>query len=197
MLLQPGSPVSRLAAVGLLVLALLAGWTFVVEPLLSGYQTTAEQIERSRNLLERYRRLAAQQPELQRMVDQASQAAATSAGYLQGETEALAAASLQEQVRALVDDAGGELRSTQILPLEPAEDGVPARRIGLRLQLGIDLEGLQGLLHSLEASEPYLFLEDVTIRERRMRRRRRNEEEPPPMLDVALGIYGFVRGLES
>jgi general secretion pathway protein M len=197
MLLQPGTPVSRLAAIGLLVLALLAGWTFVVAPLLRGYQTTAEQIERSQSLLERYRRLAAQQPELQRMVDQASQAAGASAGYLKGETEALAAASLQEQVRALVDDAGGELRSTQILPLEPAEEGVPARRVGLRLQLAIDLEGLQALLHGLETAEPYLFLEDVTMRERRMRRRRRNDPEPPPMLDVALEIYGFVRGLEN
>lgn len=197
MLLQPGSLVSRLAAVGLLVLVLLAGWTFVVAPLVMGYQTTAEQIQRSQTLLERYRLLAAQQPELQRRVDEASQAAGASAGYLEGATEALAAASLQEQVRALVGGAGGELRSTQILPIEAAEEGAPARRVGLRLQLGIDLEALQTLLYGLEASEPYLFLEDVTIREQRMRRRRNNADEPPPTLDVGLEIYGFVRGLEG
>lgn len=197
MLLQPGSFVSRLAAVGLLIVALLAGWTFVVSPLLATYATTAEQIEQSTTLLERYRLLATQQPELQRLVEEAEAQASASAGYLEGETEALAGAALQDQVRTLVDSAGGELRSTQILPLEALVEGAPARRVGLRLQLGIDLEGLQELLYELEASEPYLFLEDITIRERRMRRRRRDQQEPPPMLEVGLEIYGFVRGLEG
>jgi general secretion pathway protein M len=197
MLLQPGSLVSRFAAVGLLLLVLLAAWSFVVVPLHAAYRAAAADIEQSRDLLERYRLLAAQQPELERMVKQGRKRAGASAAYLEGATEALAGAALQEQVRTLVDAVDGELRSTQTLPLQTAEDGASARRIGLRLQLGIELAGLQELLYTFEAAEPYLFLEDVTIRERRMRRRRRNEPEGPPMLDVGFDVYAYVRGLES
>lgn len=197
MLLQPGTLVSRFAAVGLLALVLLAAWSFVVVPLHATYQNTAASIEQSRNLLERYRLLAAQQEDLQRMVDESRQRAGASAAYLEGETEALAGAALQQQVRSLVEAVGGELRSTQTLPLEPAADEAPAGRIGLRLQLAIDLEGLQALLYTLETAEPFLFLEDVTIRERRMRRRLRDEPERAPMLDVGFDVFGFVRGLQS
>jgi general secretion pathway protein M len=191
-MLRPGSLLSRTLAVLLLLAVGLAAYQLLVLPVAAAYREAAEAIERSQGLLQRYRTLAAQRDELARLVAQQEEMAALSEAYLGGQSDALAAAALQDQVRRAIERAGGELRSTQILPARAADNAAGVRRASLRLQLGVDIEGLETLLYQLEAGEPYLFIDQITIREGRVRRGRA-DVAPDPTLDVSLEIYGYWR----
>lgn len=191
-MLRRGTLVSRLLALTLLVVALLLAWRLAVEPIVTSFRDTAEQIANAQNLLERYRALAAQRPRLARQLERRQEASDASIGFLQGQDETLAAAALQERVGTIIDGAGGELRSTQILPAQAADEELAIRRAGLRLQFVVTVEGLETILYRLETTEPYLFIDELGIREQRVRRRR-NEAVGETLLDVNLQVYGFVR----
>jgi general secretion pathway protein M len=191
-MLRPGSLVSRLLALVLLAAVVLLAWQGLIMPVIAAYQTSATSIAQSRSLLERYRALAELRPHLARQLEERRSDTEASRAYLEGPTDALAAAALQEQVRTIIADAGGELRSTQILPGKVVDEALRIQRAGLRLQLSVEVEGLESILYRLETAEPFLFIDEISIREQRVRRRR-NEAEKAPELDVSLQVYGFVR----
>lgn len=191
-MLRPGSLLSRSLAVALLLAALLGAYQLIFMPVLAAWQQTESTIGQAQALLQRYRALAEQRAQLAERVSAQEEAAETVSGYLTGPSDALAAAALQDRVKSVIERAEGELRSTQILPAQAVEIGVPARRTALRIQFGISVEGLQEVLYELETGEPYLFIDDLNIRERRVRRRR-NAPETDPVLDVSVEISGYVR----
>lgn len=193
MILRPGSFVSRLLAVTLLLLAGWAMWQLAIGPVIASYRTTAEQIAANQALLERYRALAALRPRLVEQLGQRREETQDDTAFLAGTTDALAAAALQDRARTIIDAAGGELRSTQILPAKPADETLGIQRAGLRLQFTAAIDGLQQILYDLETAEPFVFVDEIVIREQRTRRRRRDEPPEAPTLDVTLELHGFVR----
>lgn len=195
-MIRRGSLVSRLLAATLLLVVLWLGLQLVVLPVVSAYRTAADEIAQNRALLERYRALAAEQPRYAKRLEQRREADRANTGFLEGQDETLAAAALQERVGAVIDAAGGELHSTQILPAQVADEDLAIRRAGLRLQFAVGIEGLEEILYQLETAEPYLFVDELSIREQRIRRRR-NEPAQETRLDVGLEVYGFVRAAGS
>jgi len=195
-MLQPGSLLSRMLALGLLAAALVGSYVLVVVPLLSTYEDNAAAIERAEYLLQRQQVLAAQQPQLvERLEEERAQADAV-AGYLQGPSDALAAAQLQDRVKEVVEASGGELRSTRILPAESVEASPGTRRTALRVQMIVSIEGLAEILYGLEAGQPYVLIDELSVRgqrERRQRRRNQPGTEGDLKLDVSLELSGFVR----
>lgn len=194
-MLARGSLLSRTVALLLLALAVFAGHRLVVAPVMDAYAEADQTIERNRELLQRYRRLAAERPALGQLVGEQEALLADAAGYLVGPSDALAAAELQNRVKELVEAADGTLRSTQSLRRNDKDDpAAPAHRAAVRVSFTVDIEALAEVLYQLETGEPYLFVEEVTIRElRERRRRRRDDPEPKPMLDVSLDVYGYLR----
>jgi general secretion pathway protein M len=192
-MLRPGSPLSRTLAIVLLGVALLGGHRLIVGPLLSAYQQGERDIEEATALLQRYRALAEQRPRLAERLTEQEERAASADGYLEGPSDALAAAQLQDRVKSVVEGAGGELRSTQILPAEALEGDLGFRRTAIRVQIAVTIEGLASALYELETGQPYLLIDDVTVRQERVRRRRRSEPESEPVLDVNLELFGYLR----
>ena len=192
-MLQPSSLLSRTLALVILALALLGGARLVVAPLLAAFQDNASRIEEAEVLLQRYRALAEQRPTMADRIAAQQELAASAAGYLQGPSDALAAAQLQDRVKSVIEGAGGELRSTQILPAQPLEGDLGFRRTTIRVQIVVSVEGLAAILYELETGQPYLLIDDVTVRQERVRRRRRSEPESEPMLDVNLELFGYLR----
>ena len=84
--------------------------------------------------------------------------------YLPQTAPALAAAELQQRVRAVVEAAGGTLRSTQALP--PVEEG-SAVRVAVSVTLTGDTGNLEKILYDLESQTPLLFV--ITWKSRRER----------------------------
>jgi general secretion pathway protein M len=191
-MLQPGSVLSRTLAVALLGIALLGAYRLIVAPLLTAYRDGEARIEQAKDLLQRYEALAEQRSLLADRLAEQQERAESAAGYLQGPSDALAAAQLQDRVKSVVEAAGGELRSTQILPAEPLEEDLGFRRATLRIHFVGTIEGLEETLFELETGLPYLLIDDLTVRQERVRRRR-DEPQGQPMLDVSLELFGYVR----
>jgi general secretion pathway protein M len=193
-MLQPGSLLSRVLALGLLAAAMLGGYVLVAVPLLGTYQNNAAAIEQAENQLQRQQALAAQQPQLIERLEEEREQADAVAGYLQGPSDALAAAQLQDRVKAVVEASGGELRSTRILPAEDVEASPGTRRTALRVQMIVSIEGLAEILYDLEAGQPYVLIDELSVRSQRERRRRdQRGDDGDPALDVSLELSGFVR----
>lgn len=197
MMLRPGSLLSRTLAVGMLGGVLLAAYGLVIAPVIAAYQEVSREIEELQQLLQGYRSLASQRPELGARLADLERQAAKVGGYLKGPSDALAAAELQEHARAVIEGARGSLRSTQILSVGAANSKVvPVRRATLRIQLGIDIKGLQKVLYQLETGQPYLFVDQLTVQQQRIRRGSK-EPEQEPMLDVSFEVFGYVRGTKA
>jgi len=192
-MLRPGSLLSRTLAIVLLGLALLGAARLVVAPLLAAYRDAAAEIEQAEFLLQRYRALAEQRPAMAERLAEQQQLAASAAGYLQGPSDALAAAQLQDRVKTVVEGAAGELRSTQILAAQPVEIDAKIRRAALRVQFVASIEGLSRILYELESGQPYLLIDELLVREQRVRSRRRNEPETETLLDVSLELSGYLQ----
>jgi general secretion pathway protein M len=183
---------SRLAAVLLLMVTIAAAYSFILEPVIVGYGEADRQIEEVREQLSHYQRLAAARPALEKQMQQAAEQ--TSHGYyLSGGTDALAAAGLQDQVNALVQEKGGSLRSIQPMP---GTDEQGFRRITLRVQMSATIDALFETLYALEAGTPILFVENLDIQSRVVRRR--SEETgtvavaDAPLLTVGFDLSGYM-----
>jgi general secretion pathway protein M len=191
-MLQPGSLLSRTLAVVLLGIVLLGAYRLVIAPLVTTYRDGQSRIEQAKELLQRYEALAEQRSLLAERLAEEQERAASAAGYLTGPSDALAAAELQDRVKSVVEGAGGELRSTQILPAEELEADLGFRRTALRVHFVVTIDGLEETLYELETGQPYLIIDEVTVRQERARRRR-SEPQAQPMLDVSLELFGYVR----
>ena len=198
-MLRPGSLPSRIAALGLLGLLVVGGYALVVVPVMGAFQENGEAIERAETLLQRQRALAAQRPLLEERLGEQQEQAETVAGYLEGPSDALAAAQLQDRVKDAVEAAGGELRSTRILPAEPVDASPGTRRTALRVQMIVSIAGLADVLYDLEEGQPYIMIDELSVRNQRERRRRRRnaQEAGEPKLDVSLQLSGFVREVSA
>jgi hypothetical protein len=191
MMLKPGSVLSRTLAVLLLGVVLLGAYRLILAPLVGAYSDGEARIEEAKESLQRYEALAQQRSMLSKRLEE-QERAASAAGYLLGPSDGLAAAQLLDRVKSVVEAAGGELRSTQILPAEPFEDGPGFRRTTLRVHFVVTIDGLQATLHELEAGQPYLIIDDATIRQEPVRRS--DSEQPgPSMLEVNLELFGYLR----
>jgi general secretion pathway protein M len=191
-MLRPGSLLSRVLALTLLCTALGGAYVLVLAPVVELYRTTDDAIEIAEILLQRHRALAAQRSELSARLNEEKERAATIAGYLEGPSDALAAAQLQDRVKGVVEAAGGELRSTQILPAQAVDVSPGTRRATLLVQMVVAIDGLAEILYDLESDQPYILIDELAVRSQRVRRGDRGPDAAP-LLDVSLHLSGFVR----
>jgi general secretion pathway protein M len=185
--------IGRLAAVLLLIAVIEAAYVLVVEPILIGYRETDQAIEEVDDQLSHFQRLAAMRPVLANQLDQLAAEQEAGTYYLNGGTDALAAAGLQDRVSALVDGTGGSLRSIQPMA---GVDEQGFRRITLRIQMTATIEALFETVYALETGMPVLFVENLDIRSRFTRRRinQAGAQEAPdtPLLTVGFDLSGYM-----
>ena len=185
--------IGRLAAVLLLIAVIEAAYVFVAEPILIGYRETDQAIEEVDDQLSHFQRLAAMRPVLANQLDQLAAEQEAGTYYLNGGTDALAAAGLQDRVSALVDGTGGSLRSIQPMA---GVDEQGFRRITLRIQMTATIEALFETIYTLETGTPVLFVENLDIRSRFTRRRinQAGAQEAPdaPLLTVGFDLSGYM-----
>jgi general secretion pathway protein M len=159
----------RLAALSLLIL--LGGgalYLLVDRGMIDRYSYYQTHLEQQQDRLEQLERMAASREPIQQLIAGILQDRNAAAQYLPQSAPPLAAAELQQRVKAVVEAAGGTLRSTQALP--PAEEG-SAVKVTVSASMTGDTESLQKILYELESQTPLLFLDnlDVTARENRPR----------------------------
>ena len=183
-------------SLALILLALVVGLVYggMVEPLRRETRDWREQADQSEALLDQYQRLHQSLPGLQARFEALQKSSERKGATLSGGSDALAAAGLQEQIKRRIEGAGGQLKSTQILPV--IEEGV-YRRISLRVQVQGELEALQAVLYSVEDGRPYLFVDNLDLRKRRQSRSRRNAGSAQQFLELRFDLFGYRRGSEG
>lgn len=158
----------RLTAVLLLLLLLAATYNLFNHFWLGHYQRYQQAQVELQDRLQRYERLLASRDELHRQLEFIRSQQANQDYYLPRTTPTLAATELQQQVSQLVQNHGGSLASSQILPAREQDGFI---RVALRVQWVGDAETLQRTLYELESAEPLLFVDSLQIRSRTVRER--------------------------
>ncbi len=192
MMLRPGSLIAKMAAVAILVILLLASYQLIIQPLIGLYQTNRDKITRSYELLQRYQALADEGPVLIERLASLDDDQEAFAGYLEGPSDALAAAQLQNLATDIIEATKGDIKSSQTLPVVVIEADPTVRRPGVKLRFETSIDGLAAALYDLETVEPHLFIDQMIVTSGRARRAHPETDEDTK-LDVRLDLFGYVR----
>jgi len=182
-------PLRRAAALALLAACLgliLAG---LVLPAIDHYLALDDSITASEAALQRYTTIAARLPRLEAEQATLTRALAAQDGFLKATSDALIAAEMQGRIKSVVERAGGEIRSTQILP---AADEKGFRRISARVEVTGSAESLERTWYEMESGTPFLFIDSFDIAGRPMPNRDRTAT-PVIMLDAHFEVTAYAR----
>lgn len=180
---------SRAAALLLLVAVLAGAWIWVVEPIAAAYRQTDADLADARDMLQRFERLGAARAALEAQLKAIEERPTTTAYYLEGATDALAAAALQARVTALVESSGASIVSIQTLPTSE-EQGL--RRVAIRLQMASEIAPLLQILHGLETGVPVLFLDNIELQSYNVPYDDPTQPVVEPQLTVGFDLYGYL-----
>lgn len=183
----------RILALGLLLTVVTLVVTGLVWPVTAQFQHYQQAMERLAFSLVRYRQVAATKAPLQAQVEQLKDFRQSQGYFIVRDTPALASADLQQRVNKVVTEYGGQLRSTQVVPVQ-LEGGFS--RIAIRVQMAGDMETLRGVFYELASGRPLLFLENVQVRPgraTRWRRSRNRQLQETGALDVHFDLIGYMR----
>ena len=191
----------RILAIGLLVVLLGAGYLTLVQPIVSVHQRYNERIHELQDRLASYKKIASRRVSLQKEFDRIKrQASATQAGYFKGKTQSLAGAELQNRVKQVVESAGGNLISTQILQAQDesqeGKDKNTPPRVTIRIQMTGSVETVQKVFYKLESGQPRLFIDNAYLRVKSPYLMGPNRQQSD-QLDVRFNLYGFLQETRS
>ncbi len=192
----------RMAALGLLLLTLLGLYILVDRLIVDKYQYYRTHVEQLRDRLQRLNGMLATRQTLEAQIQQINQDNSVDAFYMKSASPTLAATELQQLVRGTVEGKGGNLVSTQILPVKTEGS---FSRVAIKVQMTGNTEALQQVLYELESARPLLFIGNLQIRARpvrqpRSQRRRRSKQKPPSpppvkrvLLTTHFELAGYMR----
>jgi hypothetical protein len=180
-------PQQRALAVALLVVAVAATLVVLLLPVYLLHRHYDDAIASLGDRLERYRRVAAQAPEYRKALD-AMRERNGRRFFLRNLAPNLAGAELQELVRAAIEGNGGRITTSQ--NQAPKEDG-RFRQIGVNVQFFATTPNLQKILHAIELQQPYLLVENMTLRPLNAFRGFKPAPGQEPEINVQLDVAAF------
>lgn len=147
-------------ALGLALLAAAALWLGVAAPLLGWYADRAETLGQRRVLAARMAEVAATAPALQAEVQAAAANGPPARAVVEGATDAVAGAALQQQVQDMTAQAGATLTSAESLPAEAAG---AYRRIGLHVSVTGQWPVMVALFAAIAHATPGMLVDDLQL----------------------------------
>jgi hypothetical protein len=177
----PAGQRGQVLAGGLAVLALAVVWLGVVAPALDFYGSRQDQVDALRARTAREAALVEALPRLTKEAEMASRT--PTRAVLAGNSDAIAGATLQEQVQTMASGANAQLTSIETLPGEQAGN---YRRIGVRVELSAQLAVVIHLLAAIEQAQPSMLLDDIRLTATPVGPQ--NAQLP---LDAAFTVYAF------
>ncbi len=183
----------RWLAVGLLVAAILVVGLVVIVPAVN---KGLELHEAKNNLvfrLQQYERILARKDAVVASMNTIKEEYQQH-GLLNSQgTGALASAEVQEFIKKVITEAGGQLSSTQALPLSTKNE---FSRITVSVRMTGNSEVLRAVLYKLETSTPLLIINQIEIRPMRgVRSRTTRQIEPSNELNINFQAVSFMRRL--
>jgi general secretion pathway protein M len=189
----PGGPAGRWLALGIALIALALLWLGMAAPLLDWHAARAERLEQRAMLARRMTSLARDLPALRAAASGRPAEGPTGGALLEGATDAVAAASLQQRVQDMAAQAGASLSSVETLPASQigsngaSANGASAyRRIGVHVALNASWTVLIGLLRQIEAASPRMLVDDLQVHAGHS-----VTPPPDPPLDAGFTVFAF------
>jgi hypothetical protein len=177
----------RALAIALFAIAVVIALSLLLLPVVLLHRHYNNAIASMTDRLDTYRRVAAQAPEYKRALDVMREKDARRF-FLKNSAANLAGAELQEIVRAAVEGNGGRITISQ--NQAPKDDG-RYRQIGLNVQFFATTPNLQKILYALETQQPYLVVENLTLRPLNAFRGFRPAAGQEPEVNVQLDVAAF------
>jgi general secretion pathway protein M len=157
--LPSGRP-GQILALGMTALLLAAIWVAIAQPLLGWYADRAAGLSQRTALVRRMDALVAGIAPLQASLAGATTSSMTGVAVLPGNTDAIAAANLQQHVQDMATRAGMALASTETLP---ASSAGAYRRIGLHVSAVATWPVLVTMLESVDQANPRMLIDDLQL----------------------------------
>lgn len=181
----------RWLAVGLLIAVVVVFILLVIVPVAS---KGMEFYEAKNNLLfrlEQYERILAKKDAVLANMETIKQQHDEQGYFNSQNTDALASAEMQEFIKKAIVDAGGELSSTQALPVSTKNN---FSLITVRVRMTGNSEVLRSVLYQIETSTPLILIDQIDIRPMRgIRNRVTRQIEPSNELNVNFQAVSFMR----
>ncbi len=180
----------RTLAIGLFVVAIVVALAILLGPIVLLHRHYDNAIAGTSDRLRRYERVAAQTPDL-RVALSAMQQRDGRRFFLRNTATNLAGAELQELVKAAIETNGGRITTSQ--NTSPREDG-RFREIGVNVQFFATTPALQKILLAIESPQPYLIVENLTVRPLNAFRGFKPAAGQEPELNVQLDVGAWAYG---
>ncbi len=177
----------RALAIGLLVVAVAITLAILFLPVVLLHKHYGDGIAALDDRLETYRRVAAQAPEYRKALETMS-AKDMRRFFLKNTAPNLAGAELQEMVRAAIEGNGGRITTSQN---QAAKDDGRFRQIGVNVQFFATTPNLQKVLYALETQQPYLIVDNLSMRPLNAFRGFRPAPGQEPEVTVQLDVIGY------
>jgi hypothetical protein len=184
--MMPTGRAGRLLALGLTLAVPAAMWFGAAAPLLQWHEDRAEALAQREALAEHMLALKAALPALRQ---QAAAIAASGAGepaLLEGESDPVASAFLQERLQAMFLKAGVQLNSIET---QPSEDAGTFRRVRLQVTFNATWPVLMGLLQDIRLAAPALLVDELHVQPALHR-----ISTAPGTFDVSCAVFAFRSG---
>ena len=181
----------RAAALLILLGIIIILFSVTILPVLIASSNLHESIDELGFRLQKYQNIASMEVPLKNQLTRLESQQVSKEDLLNGESTAITGANLQELFKQRVQQSGGRLQSTQILP-ESYQGSL--ERIAIKANFTGSIKVLQKTLYNIEYQQPLLFVDNIEIRSRTTRRRsRRTQTQPTEMLTVTMEIAGYRR----
>ncbi|WP_110951610.1 type II secretion system protein GspM [Pseudomonas bohemica] len=156
------------ALIGLALVLAAAWWLLVQSWFLDPLLALQDQADALREQQQRYAGVVEQRETLQQQLQTARRDPSSRSSLLPGEDPSAVAAELMQRtldkVKAHANEGPG-CEVTQRMPIMPESDSAePYRQVKVSLTLECAMEPLTNLLHELEYAQPFLFIDNLSIR---------------------------------
>lgn len=181
----------RLLAVALLLLVVVVLGLLLVMPIIGKSMELAEEQESLSFRLRQYQKILAQKDAIVESMDNVEEQQAGQTYFNSQDTDALASAEMQEFIKKAIEEAGGQLSSTQTTPVS-SRNGFS--RITVRVRMKGDSEALRAVLYKLETATPLVVIDQLDIRPMRGTRNPITRQmEPSNDLNINFQAVSFMR----
>ncbi len=174
-------------AVGIAVALMALVWLSAVSPLLDWYANRQAVLAQRLALAGRMASVAAMAPALQRLAVAGNADPASS--LLQGATEAVAGAGLQQRLQEMSERAGLRMTSAEVLASEPSG---AYRRVRVHVAVSGPWARLVGLLSDMDHATPRMAVSEMQVGQSRS-----VTTDPVKPLDAVLTVVALYAGRET
>jgi general secretion pathway protein M len=180
----PGGPRGRVLAVGLAIAVAVTLWFGIADPLIAWHARRAELLIERQNLARHMAHEAGRLADLKQQIARANASGPPALALLEGETDAIAGATLQGVIQDMAQKSGAALTSAEMLPAEQIGD---YRRIGVRVAVFAQQWPIMvRLLEAIEQSTPEMLVDDLQIRGLALR-----HKQDGPAVDASFTVFAF------